>query len=155
MWVELSTSYSSIWPCLALTCHPSWGRGPAHCTKRQARYNLIGDSLRQPFQGCILRRDGGIFGTHHVYARVRPGGNVEHNGALANFHELITGAERTPFTRDRVVSAHAESLNVVIQPDNQPLTVRCAGHGRPPTRDGVAHQPARLPLTRRNLNIAQ
>src|SRR3546814_4083212 len=73
----------------------------------------------------------------------------------SNFHELITGAERTPFTRDRVVSAHAESLNVVIQPDNQPVTRRCAGHGRQPIRDGIAHQPASLPLNRRNLNIAQ
>src|SRR3546814_2855564 len=96
-----ASSARSIWPLLAFTCHPSLGRGAAHCIKRQARDNLIGDSLRQPFQGCILRRDGGIFGTHHVNARVRPGGSVEHNGALANFHELITGAERTPFTRDK------------------------------------------------------
>src|SRR3546814_18652390 len=62
---------------------------------------------------------------------------------------------RSPFTRDRVVSAHAKSLNVVIQPDNQPITRRCAGHGRQPVCDGIAHQPARLSLTRRNLNTTQ
>src|SRR3546814_13980945 len=51
--------------------------------------------------------------------------------------------------------AHAKSLNFVSQPDNQPITRRCAGHGRQPVCDGIAHQPARLSLNRRNLNIAQ
>src|SRR3546814_11184343 len=88
-------------------------------------------------------------------ARYGPGGGVGETGARAYFQEWISGAERKAFTRERVVSAHAKSLNVVIQPDNQPITRRCAGHGRQPVCDGIAHHPARLSLNRRNLNIEQ
>src|SRR3546814_11727376 len=148
MSAEGSSGARSIVPLWAFTCHPSLGRGAAHCIKRQARDNLNGDSLRQPFQGCILRRDGGIFGNHHVNARVRPGGSVEHNGALANFHELITGAERTPFTSARLVSAHVYSTYVVNQPDYQTITRRSAVHGGPSYRAAISAQPAPLSTIR-------
>src|SRR3546814_934655 len=136
---------------LSAPCWPSLPfAGPRHI-EGDARDDLIGDFLRQPFQRRLFSGDRGIFRANHVDSGIRSGRGVEHHRPQRGIDQLVAGAQRPPLARYRVIGTDAEAGNVVIQLDLEPIARRLSFRAEP-VLQRRPHQPAGTPLDRRDID---
>jgi hypothetical protein len=120
--------------------------------KRDTRNNLIREDLRQPFQGRIFRGNRCIFGTHDVNTGIGAGRGIQHNRTLCRIDQPIARAQGPAFTGHGIVAADAESRNLIVQLNLEPILRRYRRIAAKPVIQGIAHQPARLAINRRDID---